>query len=385
MITYIAFVAMLLIVLMVRARITFSTGLIFFILLVFVGLRHETGYDWPVYKQQFEYFASVPFGSFINEPSLVFAAYNHEVGFVLFQYILSQILPSFELAQLVYLFILLGGICFLARAFEENDIALTLVLVTLFTMFTLEMSTLRQALAIACLNFGLGFFFRGKRFVAYLLIPLGLLFHISTVIYILALFGAKFVRGKGSILTLSAGAFALGLSMPLIIGFASNNLGLISLKFAYYLDKQYSSNLAEQIFMLVLFGGIIFSSFTGLESLRDQRDNPDARNRMTLFRISIILSVLALLFFDINTIRNRIFYENIILFSVLFAGHMGRLTKLYRLMAVMAGLLFFGAQLIKPQSIAYTPYQNYLIDLVFSFESSGQARQDELFYQVRNR
>ena len=64
---------------------------------------------------------------------------------------------------------------------------------------------------------------------------------------------------------------------------------------------------------------------------------------------------------------------------------MGRLTKLYRLMAVMAGLLFFGAQLIKPQSIAYTPYQNYLIDLVLSFESSGQARQDELFYQVRNR
>lgn len=370
-------------ILALTRRSNYAAVLLFIALnLWFVGFRYEVGFDWEVYKNQFEYFSQVRLGDFLSGFSFFQRKFTHEAGFLLLAYTASQILPTYEVFHLVVFAFFFSSVFILARSMGSRNIIASFLIIHLFLLFTLEFSTLRQIVAISVFNIGLARLLRRGGFLAYAYMIAAAFFHLSALMYFLF-----FLAANGSSLRVWAYILPL-LLLAIFISFAGfsqlpviASLGSAGAKLIWYFElREMNQNIFEQIFFLAFYPLIAVWAFYNFR----KKSMPSNGNRLVA-KMVFIMAISALVFFGINVIRNRILYELVILVSLAAFADQARLKVYIRPILLGWGAVFLAASLVKPTSFAFLPYQNYVVHEVLNLESDGAERQERIRHMIATR
>ena len=350
--------------------------LLFFILYIFfVGFRFETGFDWLTYRDEFN---AINFdNNFWNEIVDTAKEYKHEPFYVFSIYIIKFIFRDFFFVIFFTSLFLYYSYKQLATTFKINVNSLVFIIL-LFSLFTVHFSVIRQSIALSCFNLAIVAWQNKRKKKIYIFLLLSFLFHFSSIIYIslllLSILLSK-VKSTATLLKIYFSTFFIGFILPRIITF--DNSTRIGNKINHYLNYDTTGNLGEIVFNLVLYFGVLIF----LYSLRKKVSKN--LNWMTHF---INLSVLfSLIFFTINPIRNRIFYELCTIISVYFlifkkSHYWYRDFKMMFLNSL--GAILFMASILKFYSISFIPYQSYFQLWIFNDSGNGEARQEFIHYKA---
>lgn len=358
-------------------------GLVIAASVVFVGFRYEMAFDWPFYVDLYEDLRFLTLGQFLQSFGAIQLQYPVETGFLLFNFLGAKFLPDYEWFQALIFLIFLGGLWSLGRASRCKNIGAALVLIHLFLLFTLEFSTLRQALAIGLFNLGLAAHLRGKIKLTIAFFSLAVLSQISVLIYIAAFMMVLGAPRRLWLLVVGVTIFAVPLSMPsIVLQFAGLLPSFAASKLNYYFnDRVYGANLLEITFSVVMYLTVVFCAV-----FAERRLPQDTRKETHfLLRFVVVLSLLALPFIFFNTFRNRILYELVVVFSVVaFSGLRGGAFRMVVPFGAF-GIMMFVAAAIRPTNFTYIPYQNYFIHSAMGWESDGLERLDRLRWFLKSR
>ena len=352
-----------------------ATFLTFLVYIFFVGFRFETGFDWLGYRNEFY---SLDFNNnFLDEIFSKAELYKHEPFYVFSVYVIKYFLPDFFFIIFLSSFLLYYSYKKLAITFNINVNSLLLV-VLLFSLFTVSFSVIRQSIAIAFFNLAIVNWVNKKHKKLVLFLVLAFLFHFSSILYIGVFFVSIFIsRIKRVDIPFKIYGIILfvGVIIPQVITF--DNSTRIGKKLNYYFSHNFNGNIFEIAFNLVLYLAILLFLYV----LRKK-----ATKQLSWILHYIILSILlSLIFFSINPIRNRIFYELIILLSIYLLVHkksMFWLKDIKLLFLYGFGSVLFIASTLKLYSIAFTPYQSYFQVWFFNDYGNGEARQEYIYFKV---
>lgn len=365
---YAAFYIFLLLMCLFKKNSFTSIVVLFVISSIFIGLRFETAFDWTVYKEEF----SVLQQSKINISSIldISKSFNHEVGFVIFSAIFSHIFSDYESLQLTIYCMFFTSFIYLSKTLNSKWITAQFFIIVSFLLFTLMMSTLRQCLAIAFLNFAFSATFRRKFPIAMALFVAAISSQLSSLIYIGIFVAAYFWRIGAGKLTFVYGLAISCISYFLLFTIARINLPLID-KLSIYLSRDFDSNIYEQILFLLTNVAMLF--FSTREIIKC-----DIIGRI-ICRYLIISSSMSIALLDINTIRNRIFYESLILFVIFVFVKMNKTRVVLINTLAMLGFISFISSFIRQSRIAFLPYQNYVGYALNGHPGTGYERQAEIY------
>lgn len=373
MITYATFwVVTLLLGFQVRRKI--NVLLIFFGVFLFVGLRMETGFDWPIYKDAFNYFQ----GGFSWSKIAVFQLQqSQETGFLLILGLLGQVMPNYEVAQALFALFFLYSFYKLSTTMPGARPALALAVFFSFFLLSIGFSTVRQALAISFFNMALYQLFRQKRSrTIYLYLAAAIAVHVSAIIYVLVFLLARILTrtvGKIGLPLHLTGSFCLLMGLPSAFLLATALLPGILERVAYYQNLTMFSNLSlfslAFSVILLLMGSLV--AFTRNGSSSPQEANTVFRNLIVLFSAISFAS----LFFA--TLRDRLAYELILLFSIYISTQLTARNVIAIVVVVLFGLYYQLSILGPPRDLAFIPYQNSLILLLTATESTGAQRSSQ--------
>jgi len=348
----------------------------------FVGFRYEVGFDWEIYKSQFEYFSQVRVSDFFSEFSFFQEKFTHESGFLLLAYIASQIFSTYEMFHLAIFALFFSSVLILARSMGSRNIIASFLIIHLFLLFTLEFSTLRQIAAISVFNIGLSRLLRGGGYLAYGYMIAAPFFHVSAIMYLLFLLAANgsSLRVWAYLLPLLALAIVIAIAgfsqLPLV-----GSLGSVGAKLIWYFElREVNQNIFEQIFFLTFYPLIAIWAFFNFR----KKSLPTGSNALVA-KMVFVMAISALVFFGVNVIRNRILYELVILVSLAAFSDQARLNVYLRPILLSWGAVFLAAALVKPSSFVFVPYQNYVVHEVLNLESDGAERQARLRHIIATR
>lgn len=339
---------------------------------VFVGLRYETGFDWPVYKSGFEILQN----DFSFESARWYSElFQIELGYVLLVAISGQIFPEYEYFQALISLVFFASIVSLCKAFNVKNAALAIALAGTFLLLTLMMSTVRQCLAVAIFNFAVSAAMSKRRTAMVALSVLAVTVHVSTLFYIFALIFAALKPSQTpaprTVVLMVAGGNAAALSLTLVVGFLPE---FIANRVDFYrLDQAIQAISLWQLYFIGLIVSIIIFTLFGMKQLR----NPDPRT-FFLRRLIIAIAVMCLCTLPLNVIRDRISYEMFLLFAV-FLGHREvQFALLARGATASVGLFFSIFNILSPTNrLVFLPYQNAIGVAVTGDEGDGQLRQNQ--------
>jgi len=378
MITYIIFILLIFILTFIsldKKVYKIATFLIFLLYIFFVGFRFETGFDWLGYRNEFY---SLDFNNnFWDEIFSKAKQYKHEPFYVFSVYVIKYFLPDFFFVTLLTSLLLYYSYKKLAMAFNININSLLLIIL-LFSLFTVAFSVIRQSLAIAFFNLAIVSWIRNKnrQFILFLLITF--LFHFSSIIYIGLFFLSLFLSRIKRIdipFKIYGILLIVGVIIPQFLTF--DNSTRLGKKLNYYFSHNFSGNISEITFTLVLYLAILIFLYV----LR-KRAKKELSWMVHYITLSILLS---LIFFSINPIRNRIFYELSILVSIYLLVHkksMFWLKDIKLLFLYGFGSILFIASTLKLYSIAFIPYQSYFQVWLFNDYGNGEARQEYIYFKA---
>lgn len=356
--------------------------IIVLLFLLIAGLRYETGVDWKIYQSMFE---TTPGIDEITDPFgrvLIFSSLDY--GYCLFISLIKYLGGSI---QTVFFVVSLFGYYFLYKSvkyFSDGRSTSLLLHFSLF-FFILDMSGLRQGFALTVFFYSIRFVYERKfikyflclifaasfHWSAYLLIPLYFVFTKKLPsLALIAFFGISLLI---FFLKISWLGFMINKALPLIgdFGFAAR-LILYSNYNSANLERVLNANtIINVLFFIVTFFLLIY-----------YRKHLEKQNAFfNIFFNIYILQIFAFFcmyeFIEMAD-RLRLYFtisNLIILPSIIYLFY----SRTDRLMAFMyVGVFaFFSCKpyiLNLPTTIAYHPYQNYLIYKWFNIESTGEER-----------
>lgn len=376
MLTYALFINANILIAVMRTGSALKLPLLIGVTLLFVGLRYEVGFDWPLYKDEFEVLQGLGAADFVTSIPMLQIQFQHETGFLIFSWLSAQILREYELMQLLIHVIFLISFIRLGRVLGVRNLAAAMLLVHLFLLFTLEFSTVRQLLALSLFNLGLAAYMEARRPRALAWFAASLLVQISSGLYLLALLAVSGASRRDWLLAIAGMAAVLAVSFttfaPALLGMLP---GRIAFKFQYYfMDREFNTHILEQVFFGVFYVMVI--AFALFATARN-RGRLDAAGDIAL-RFMLALALLAVLFFLVKTVRNRILYELIVVMSLLIFSGKLRYAGAMKTATFAFGAVFFIVSLTKEAAHVYTPYQNYPYAMLFDRPSDGLRRHDRL-------
>ncbi|WP_189641163.1 EpsG family protein, partial [Paramylibacter ulvae] len=268
----------------------------------------------------------------------------------------------------------------LGRALGTRNIVAAMIVVHLFVLFTLEFSTVRQLLATSLFNFALASYFNKQR-IPLILFVASVLVQVSAAVYVIAFLFAIGAPRKIWLTTIVASAGALALNSISFLPYVLNFLpSFASVKLEYYFnDRDYSYNTLEQVFfavffiIVVLFANFAQSKVTKTDAIKQKFSSTDIALKLVLF-----LTLVSLAMFFVNTVRNRMLYELIILVSLIAFIPNLKYARYMRLVLFSFGGVYLAVSMTKSLSYMYVPYQNYIFYSVLGYESDGEERHKEL-------
>ena len=348
-----------------------TTNIFLFAVFLFVGLRLETGFDWPVYK---EIYATFQQDFSLLNVAVYVLKYGQEPGFLFLLGLSSQYLPNFEVFQALVTIALLWSTVFLAQAVGVRKTALVVAIAMTYLMLPVGFSTLRQSMAISFVNFGLAHFLRRKNARGALFFVLAALFQLSSLVYIAAFGAARFLgRTKQppplrTFLIATAGAAVLA---PVAIQAISLVSRFAALKLEFYLE--FSGTLQLSQLDLIFF--VFFGACAVLSARVMVIPGTESPYSNELRQLIMVLSAFGASSNFLTVLRDRVSNELFLLVSILLIMPGVRFRWFFVGFFITFGLFnsvidFFPY----PRYLAFAPYQNVVVSYLLGQESTGHDR-----------
>jgi hypothetical protein len=363
------------------ATIKFSKPLRYFFFFIptilIIGFRYEVGFDWHLYKFQFNQFSDISITDFFSQFPVHMATYSHEPFFLITSYLFSQILPEYEYMQIAVYLLFMYSTYKLGKVLRVSNIIASFIPIHFFLLFTLEFSAIRQIIAISFFNIGLAFFLQRKQRKMLGFYIIATLNQFSSLFYIIAQnLATSNSKRKHIFLILSIFVVAF-----LTLGGLNSLLTLllpdfIGSKLNFYLfEREYKPSLVIQIAFLTVWLVTIFVLLKARKKMK--------KKVLLVTHIILLLCFLAIATLWLAVVHNRLMYELIILISLLVYGPEFSHQKVLRYFILLAGLLFFTFSMKATTSFVFIPYQNYIWFQLNGYESNGYQRYDEYLQLIR--
>lgn len=332
------------------------------VLLLFLGLRFETGYDWPAYKELFYELPSI--GELDVSRLFVFSVlYGKEPLYLAFSATMKWIWNDFQGVVIVSsIFEIVSFVVFLRRLTSCR--ATVFAASVTWVIFTLYFSVIRQGISVAFFLLFLLFYFGRRYWFASICLMGAIGFHYSALLYF-AIFLFVLLRPSKKLLlviVLIAGIFGImGDMAQALLHMAGQVIPIeaVEAKLEWYAERDDEShaNIFDQIYALVfsvVMGGVLFS--ISLEKMSDLK--------RAMYVIAIIFIAFQLAFLDFPLFRNRLQYLALP-FVYIFFFECFLMSKITVRLLVINGLCFitliyFLLFLSKESSLPFVPYQNYI-------------------------
>jgi hypothetical protein len=355
------------------------------IIVLFVGFRFETGFDWPFYK---DLHYDLGTNYVLNDITYFYDLFGVEVGFLLLAGHVAQLM-NYELFQFFSTLLFMYSTLKLARSVGHKNATLVLALSLTFLLLTLAFSTLRQCLAISLFNLGIAYYYqdmnlsRKSHLKVTFFFALAISMQTSAAIYC-ACFMYSNIKVSSTIknFILVSTAF-LTLYLTLYPETVQGLLGSrIDAKVKFYSEA--NSSILNPINALYL--ALILFSFIGITYAMPRDSQLDVSPIARLTKFATVLLVLNFVFIPSSIVRDRISYELFIVMSILLSHHRAQLRQLFQAGLVTIGIVFSYFTILSQYTVlAFEPYQNYLIAVMFDIPSDARQRQEVFFRQYEER
>lgn len=143
-------------------------------LLLFIGLRHKIGADWPTYELMY---------TTISRDSLLTGIILTEPGYALCNYFAHYVGGGIYTVNLICAFVLIGSLLKFA-GLVEIDPSLCLFLSAPYLLFVVGMGYTRQSVAIGLGMCAIGYLRNGRYRMFYFIASMAVLFHYSAAVLI---------------------------------------------------------------------------------------------------------------------------------------------------------------------------------------------------------
>ena len=349
-------------------------GFIFFYISVFlfVGFRYETGFDWPVYKSEFDYFKGGISFNLIRDFSNL---YQQEIGYTLISAMSSHIFPYYEIFQATISGLFLLSISRLCAAFQVKNSALVVSIALTFLLLTLGFSTNRQCLAVALFNFGLVAYVRKKFALTTIFFLVAVSCQSSSLVYILAFLVSIWHVRRLPRLYEVVGLVVIAFILIFNLQYFSRYLpGSFADRIAFYANAENGSAVGLWgIFLLLMFFGMAAYALISAEP-----KDTGAMESNLIRRLIISLAVIASASWSFLVIRDRTSYELFLLFCILICHPKISFALPARLVTAGMGCFFSTLSVLSPPAdLVFAPYQNFIVSKFLGVPGNAESRQKE--------
>lgn len=353
-------------------------GLIIIILFVIAGFRYETGMDWKRYE---EIFNSVKSAGSISSFSDIFN--DLDIGYQL----LSITIKSFGGdIQVVFIVMQLIGSIFLwktLKKYTEYKLSAILIYYSLL-FFLLDLNLMRQMVAANIFFFSISFIREKKMWTYFGLILLAFSFHWSVLLFLPMYFILNLRLSSTTIYT-SVLLFVLFFIFQIKTGellytitekiFGDTE---ITNRVSFYTTKNiYAVNRA---FSFGFFLNLLIIMATML-------NRKDLEKVTPYFNIFLNLMLIQLFFYFVMyeyiEVSGRLRFYTLISYIIIIPYFFQIYKFLFNRIIVYIFIVLYGLSysyiymIPNKQTIAYNPYQNYILHKIFNMRSSGEKRLKE--------
>jgi hypothetical protein len=351
------------------------------IMVFFVALRYETGFDWPFYKDLHN---DLSFDYVLNDLSYFYSYYGIEIGFLLLAGTFAK-LTNYEAFQFFNTIIFFYSVHRLSKSVGHKNSTYVLSLCLSFLLLTLVFSTIRQCLAVSLFNIGISIYYerldsKNRKFwLVGLLLALSCSIQASALIYCLCFVYSnlkihKTVRNLSLFLISSLLLFTL-FNPVLIEGLLGAR---IDAKVKFY--SEVNSGLLNQINVFYLT--LLLFALAGLKFAIPQQLIMNSKPIAQLLKFAKVLLIINFVFIPSSIVRDRISYELFIVLCILLSHQASQSKLIFQSGLVVIGVLFSGySVLFQYTGIVFIPYQNYFVSSMLEIQSDGKLRQEKFFQQ----
>jgi hypothetical protein len=353
-------------------------------LVIIAGLRFETGVDWYNYEQIFELIPTI-YDVWSNGISEVFKILI-DPGFLAISFFAKSF--GFGVNGLFFIISVFCAILLYKNLILYTPYPITALLIYYCLLFfVLDMSGIRQALALQIFIFSIRYIADVKFTKFFLLFITATSIHWSIIfLFPLYFFLRIKIRNFHVLIIIIFGFLVNTLSVPIITSFIETSEflflilnSILNEKLNFYVGGGYGvesigwSNFAIYNFLrLVLLISLCIN----------YREKMASKNRFQkyFFNMLILEFIVTFYFGDIYVIAERmrlffIFSEVVIISTLVSIWRQLILrTIFYWFFSFVVFINSYGYFFELPMSIAYNPYQNYLLNHIFSLNSDGFVR-----------
>jgi transmembrane protein EpsG len=348
----------------------------FFLMWFIAGLKFEMGGDWPSYTS---FFKDVePLEMVLTQKTPYYSKSYMEPAYKLLNAFVKSIGGNMQMVFFIVAFI---NSCLLFKALRMYCVYPVLGVLIYFCSiyFPLDMIAIRQAVAVQLFFIALYFVYLRKFWPFFLLLTIAFFFHRSAIL----LFPLYFIihkelsyRTYTAIFILSAAVFFLqvqwftGLLSFIADQIGGNNGGIIRM---YLSSNTYGVN-------RVLSVGVLINLLLFVVYFRNRNELRQFKYYRIFFNLFMINVVVFFVFYELIEISNRYrFYfliSNVILLPYLIILYKDVWLRLLTFIGIIAFSFLYGRAVFleEPSAIAFNPYQNYLIHVIFDTKSDGMER-----------
>jgi EpsG family len=347
----------------------------FLLFMVFVGFRFETGYDWPVYKDQFEITRLEEFWSIWDSVLAQQIINNQDLGYLIISFLGSKLFGSYELFQSAIAAFFILSVFRLGKALGHPNVILAITIASTLIMLSLEFSTLRQCLAISFFNFAICCFLDKRLWQSAFWACLAISTQFSAAIYVVIFLISVFTNKRIVLATVIGGVSVFAITLLVNSGIGLSILPANSLlKLQSYQGQNYDGGIFVDLFFFLLAITVICYCL-----YLPKVNHTKSEHVLILRKFTIFSALLMLMFLGLPTIRDRIAYEMAILFGFLAAWpekQLQYLALMSRAAFVLLGTTYTANLLLGDKGLPFIPYQNYLVYQFYGLPSDGRARVD---------
>ena len=352
------------------------------IIVLIAGFKYETGVDWLAYQAIFENTSSLSDAFIMNDYSQVFL--SMDFGYCLLNSTIKMFGGSI---QTVFFLVSLSSTILLIKNLRYyTDYVLTGVLIYYaFFFFIFDMSGIRQGLAIQLFLYSVRYISQNKFKKFFLWLFLAVSIHWSAILLIVIYFFAnKKVSSKSGNVFFIISLLLFTLQIKLLTPFFEwliPSLGgyvmLLSKVDAYTTNEVFALSRTWDLYSIYTFIRISLLLFI-CTKYRDELESKSEYFNLfyNLLLLQIFVFFVLFEFVEISE-RTRFYFliSEVIICSVFIS--ISRMSIKLPILIACSFIVFLNSypfMLSFPSAVAYNPYQNYIVHIVFDTESDGESR-----------